>query len=127
MTTAAPAGATLDELCINTIRTLAMDAVQAAYSGHPGTPMAVAPVLIACGSRSCASTRRTPSGPIATASSSRLATRPGCSAGPNTREQRVTTLESRPSESQRLSNNCLREFGITADHVIAAAKSQIAV
>src|SRR5436309_900405 len=29
---------------INTIRTLAMDAVQAANSGHPGTPMALAPV-----------------------------------------------------------------------------------
>jgi transketolase len=33
-----------DELAINTIRTLAMDAVQAANSGHPGTPMALAPV-----------------------------------------------------------------------------------
>ena len=33
-----------DTLCINTIRTLAMDAVQAAGSGHPGTPMALAPV-----------------------------------------------------------------------------------
>jgi transketolase len=38
------AEATLDELCINTIRTLAMDAVQQANSGHPGTPMALAPV-----------------------------------------------------------------------------------
>lgn len=35
---------TLDELCINTIRTLAMDGVQKANSGHPGTPMALAPV-----------------------------------------------------------------------------------
>jgi transketolase len=34
----------LDALCINTIRTLSMDAVQAANSGHPGTPMALAPV-----------------------------------------------------------------------------------
>ncbi len=34
----------IDQLCINTIRTLAMDAVQAANSGHPGTPMALAPV-----------------------------------------------------------------------------------
>src|SRR5205085_1633893 len=34
----------LDELCINTVRTLAMDAVQQANSGHPGTPMALAPV-----------------------------------------------------------------------------------
>ena len=34
----------LDTICINTIRTLAMDGVQAANSGHPGTPMAMAPV-----------------------------------------------------------------------------------
>jgi transketolase len=36
---------TMDQLCVNTIRTLAMDAVQAANSGHPGTPMALAPVV----------------------------------------------------------------------------------
>src|SRR5688572_23317003 len=35
---------TLDRLCIDTIRTLSMDAVQAANSGHPGTPMALAPL-----------------------------------------------------------------------------------
>ncbi len=35
----------LDQLCINTIRTLSMDAVQQAKSGHPGTPMALAPVV----------------------------------------------------------------------------------
>jgi transketolase len=35
----------LDESSINTIRTLAMDAVQQANSGHPGTPMALAPVV----------------------------------------------------------------------------------
>ncbi len=34
----------VDTLSVNTIRTLAMDAVQAANSGHPGTPMAMAPV-----------------------------------------------------------------------------------
>ena len=34
----------LDELCINTVRTLAMDAVQRAESGHPGAPMALAPL-----------------------------------------------------------------------------------
>lgn len=34
----------IDLLCINTMRTLAMDAVQAANSGHPGTPMSMAPV-----------------------------------------------------------------------------------
>ncbi len=32
-----------DQLCINTIRTLAIDAVQMAHSGHPGTPMDAAP------------------------------------------------------------------------------------
>src|SRR5205814_6455737 len=37
----------LELLCINTIRTLAMDAVQAAESGHPGTPMALAPLAYA--------------------------------------------------------------------------------
>ncbi len=36
--------ADIDKLCIDTIRTLAMDAVQKAKSGHPGTPMALAPV-----------------------------------------------------------------------------------
>ena len=34
----------MEMLCINTMRTLSMDAVQAALSGHPGTPMAMAPV-----------------------------------------------------------------------------------
>ncbi|HYU29341.1 MAG TPA: transketolase, partial [Gemmatimonadales bacterium] len=34
----------IDQLCINTVRTLAMDAVQQADSGHPGTPMALAPL-----------------------------------------------------------------------------------
>jgi transketolase len=35
----------IDQLCINTIRTLSMDAVQQAMSGHPGTPMALAPLV----------------------------------------------------------------------------------
>ena len=34
----------IEQLTVNTIRTLSMDAVQAANSGHPGTPMALAPV-----------------------------------------------------------------------------------
>jgi transketolase len=42
-----PGDAKLDELCINTIRTLSMDAVQKANSGHPGTPMALAPLAYA--------------------------------------------------------------------------------
>ena len=45
--TATPVSAThvdLDQLSINTVRTLAMDAVQQADSGHPGTAMALAPL-----------------------------------------------------------------------------------
>jgi transketolase len=56
----------LDELCVNTIRTLSMDAVQRANSGHPGTPMALAPiahvlytrVMEHAPTRRCCSTRR---------------------------------------------------------------------
>src|SRR6201997_982751 len=40
-------GTQLDTLCINTIRTLAIDAVQQANSGHPGAPMGLAPVAYA--------------------------------------------------------------------------------
>ncbi len=36
----------IDQLCINTIRTLSIDAVQQANSGHPGTPMALAPLVL---------------------------------------------------------------------------------
>lgn len=39
-----PATSSIDQLCIDTIRTLSMDAVQKADSGHPGTPMALAPL-----------------------------------------------------------------------------------
>src|SRR6266545_1776408 len=44
MSTHETADAALDQLAINTIRTLSIDAIQAAGSGHPGTPMAMAPV-----------------------------------------------------------------------------------
>jgi transketolase len=40
---APPAGERLDRLCVDTIRTLTMDAVEATKSGHPGMPMAMAP------------------------------------------------------------------------------------
>ncbi|HYR43650.1 MAG TPA: transketolase, partial [Terriglobia bacterium] len=38
-------GDQIDQLCINTIRTLSIDAIQKAKSGHPGTPMALAPLV----------------------------------------------------------------------------------
>ncbi|HZD41391.1 MAG TPA: transketolase, partial [Terriglobales bacterium] len=37
----------IDQLCVDTIRTLSMDAVEQAHSGHPGTPMSMAPVAYA--------------------------------------------------------------------------------
>ncbi|HET6385649.1 MAG TPA: transketolase [Armatimonadota bacterium] len=43
-TTLVPTQNDMDQLAVNTIRTLAMDGVQRANSGHPGTPMALAPV-----------------------------------------------------------------------------------
>src|SRR5579862_8555483 len=42
-----PVTSNIDQVSINTIRTLAMDGVQQANSGHPGTPMAMAPVAYA--------------------------------------------------------------------------------
>ena len=69
----------IDLSCINTIRTLSMDAVQKANSGHPGTPMALAPVAYTLWQEFLrfdpSSTR---SGRTATASSSPSAT-PRCS------------------------------------------------
>ncbi len=44
MAVAAERRTDIDQLCINTIRTLSIDAIQKANSGHPGTPMALAPV-----------------------------------------------------------------------------------
>jgi transketolase len=71
--TATPAhrGATLAEkpseqlelLCINTVRTLAMDAVQKANSGHPGTPMALAPVAFVLWDRHLRHNPRNPQWP----------------------------------------------------------------
>jgi transketolase len=45
MANLAVAAINVDELCVNTIRTLAIDAIQQANSGHPGTPMGMAPTV----------------------------------------------------------------------------------
>ena len=48
MSSISPESQRMDLTCINTIRTLAIDGVQVANSGHPGTPMALAPVAWDC-------------------------------------------------------------------------------
>ncbi|MFB3093340.1 MAG: transketolase [Dehalococcoidia bacterium] len=53
----------LEQLCINTIRTLAMDAVQQANSGHPGTPMGLAPLAYVLWTRYLKHNPRDPSWP----------------------------------------------------------------
>jgi transketolase len=60
---AAPPSVDLDRLSIDTIRTLAMDAVQQANSGHPGMPMAMAPVAYLLYTRVLRHNPRDPSWP----------------------------------------------------------------
>jgi transketolase len=55
--------ATIEKLAIDTIRTLSMDAVQQANSGHPGTPMALAPVAYALWNETLRFDPATPSWP----------------------------------------------------------------
>ena len=69
----------IDQLCINTIRTLAMDAVQQAHSGHPGAPMALAPVVYCLWQRFLRFDPDHPIWPNATASCCRPATPRCCS------------------------------------------------
>src|SRR5881397_1501210 len=54
-------GTQIDLLSINTIRTLAMDGVQKANSGHPGTPMALAPLTYLLWTRTMRYNPRNPS------------------------------------------------------------------
>src|SRR5262249_37836737 len=53
----------LDQLAINTIRTLSIDAVQQAKSGHPGTPMALAPLVYTLRNRVMRFAPKNPIGP----------------------------------------------------------------
>ena len=68
----------IDQLAINTIRTLCMDAVQQANSGHPGTPMALAPVAYCLRQRFLQFDPEHPIWPIATVSSLRWGTLRRC-------------------------------------------------
>ena len=51
MRTAVRHEAELDQLCINTVRFLSVDAVQKANSGHPGMPLGAAPMAYALWTR----------------------------------------------------------------------------
>src|SRR3981081_3360889 len=53
----------LEDLCINTIRTLSIDAVQKANSGHPGLPMGAATMGYVLGTRHLPHTPRNPQWP----------------------------------------------------------------
>ena len=72
----------LDQLSINTIRTLSIDAVEQAKSGHPGTPMALAPLVYTLWNRAMRFDPQDPIWPIVTDSYSRTAT-PRCCSGPS--------------------------------------------
>jgi len=68
----------LDALCVNTIRTLAMDAVQKADSGHPGTPMALAPLAYVLWTKFLRYNPENPGGSTVTGSSYPPAMPPCC-------------------------------------------------
>jgi transketolase len=61
--TATDTATAIDKLCIDTIRTLSMDAVQKANSGHPGTPMALAPLAYVLYTRTMRHNPRDPKWP----------------------------------------------------------------
>ena len=64
----APMDERVDRLCVDAIRTLTMDAVERAKSGHRGMPMAMAPVAYLLYTRYLRHNPRDPPGPTATAS-----------------------------------------------------------
>jgi hypothetical protein len=68
----------VDELCINTIRTLSIDAVQKANSGHPGMPMGASTMAYILWTRTSVTIREIPPGRTAIDSCSRPGT-PACS------------------------------------------------
>ena len=68
----------LDRLAIDTIRTLSIDGVQKANSGHPVLPMGAAPMAYVVWTRSCGTPRRIRTGRTATGSSCPPGT-PACS------------------------------------------------
>jgi hypothetical protein len=75
VTTETAQGTDLDTLAVDTVRTLAMDAIQKAGDGHPGTAMALGPAAL---------TPSTRTGSTATASCSPTATPRCCSTSPCT-------------------------------------------
>ena len=96
----------LDELCVNTIRTLSMDAVQQANSGHPGTPMALAPIAYLLYTRVMRhSPERPRTGPAATASCSPAATR-RCSCTRRCTSPATTSRSTRSSASASSTRPC---------------------
>jgi transketolase len=90
------------QLAINTIRTLAMDAVQQARSGHPGTPMALAPAAYCLWQRFL---RFDPEHPI----------------WPN-RDRFVLSVGHASAPLKELQRN----FGFTPESIVAAARAQLA-
>ena len=87
----------MEQLAINTIRTLSIDAVQAAKSGHSGTPMALAPLVYTIWNRAM---NFDPQDPI----------------WPN-RDRFV--LSNAPLKELQ------RQFGFEPDHLVTAAKEQL--
>ena len=97
-------------LAINTIRTLSIDAVQQAKSGHPGTPMALAPLIYAIWNRVM---RFDPEGPVEQASTfgwERYVGRRGCVVGMKTFGASAPLKELQ------------RKFGFEPDQVVTVAK-----